>query len=168
MTPLSQQQYVQLDNKVSGRACFLATNFINILVHTMLLFEAYGSSILYLKIFLGYLITHYVLGVVSAIYQNQLLHKFYKISCSIVSIIHLIICTLSLICIFIVVTKKSTEKTFYYLIWAIYFMILIWSGAEICVDYSNYKFINQLITTSSNQQHLSLPQSDQLAQNHFQ
>ncbi|KAL4472722.1 hypothetical protein ABPG74_018671 [Tetrahymena malaccensis] len=166
----NQQQYVQLDNKVPGRACFLATNFINILVHTLIFFEVYhniGSSIMFIHIFVAYLITHYVLGVVSAIDQNQQLHKFYKISCAAIGIIHLIVTTLCLICIIIMATKEQSGNTFFALVLVIYIMGLAWSGVELCVDYSNYKYINQLIAASSNQYLLGLPQSAQLPQNHF-
>ncbi|EAS02215.1 transmembrane protein, putative (macronuclear) [Tetrahymena thermophila SB210] len=170
ISPNQQQQYIQLGNQVPGRACFLATNLINILVHTLILFEGYhsiGSSIIFLHIFVGYLITHYVLGVVSAIEQSQSLHKFYKISCAIISIVHLIVCSISLICVIVLASQGSSGNEFYALILVIYLMGLTWSGVELCIDYSNYKYISQLIASSSNQQFLGLPQSAYLNQTSF-
>ncbi|EAR92440.1 transmembrane protein, putative (macronuclear) [Tetrahymena thermophila SB210] len=163
----NQQQYLQLDNKVAGRACFLATNLINVLVHTLVLYEVYhniGAKIWVLYVLLGYLVTYYTLGVVSAIDQNQSLHKFYKISCIIISVAHSIIALICLGCVIYLGTKPSYGSVADSLLFLLYLAILICTVIEVIIDYSNYKYINQLIASSSSQYFLGYSQPAQFAQ----
>ncbi|KAL4503967.1 hypothetical protein ABPG72_022597 [Tetrahymena utriculariae] len=167
MIQSNQQQYLQLDNKVAGRACFLTTNLINVLIHTLALYEMYhnmGIQLWVIQILLGYIAIHYVLGVVSAIDQNQSLHKFYKISCMTISIAHCIIALICLICVVYLGTKPSYGSVADSLLFLLYLAILIFCIIEIIIDYSNYKYINQLIVSSSSQYFLGLSQPAQFAQ----
>ncbi|KAL4473651.1 hypothetical protein ABPG74_022515 [Tetrahymena malaccensis] len=167
MIQTNQQQYLQLDNKVAGRACFLATNLINVLIHTLGFYEMYHNTGVQFWVFyviLGYLITYYVLGVVSAVDQNQSLHKFYKISCMIISITHSVIAIICLVCVVYFATKPSYGSVADSLLFLLYLAMLICCVVEIIIDYSNYKYINQLIAASSNQYFLGLSQHAQFAQ----
>ncbi|KAL4455357.1 hypothetical protein ABPG74_012509 [Tetrahymena malaccensis] len=164
MNQLNQQYQLQ-DYKVPGLNCFLVTNFVNIFIHIYILQSSYHKIVPYAwiaYIINSYLISHYIMGMICIIQPDKTLHKFYKFSCLFASMIHLLIGFFCFGYVFYLTTKQvdaniQNEIYFYILIAFLIFCII-----DGYFDYSNYKYINLLITISSTQNTLS--QSTQFVQ----